>query len=290
MKVCSMDRSAKKLAFALTVSIFAASCLFFVTAISLRFYGPEAWQQAVFAAGFCAAMLGLFFAILSLGRSSSGITAALYMLFFYFSLQSRYFASVVLQLLLLTFPLAWYLFVRRKDIETSLRALGARRRGWPRDIAIGFGAALFILYPAMLAEVAALRFAGITDISNVSQVIMDAPVWLMVVSFTLAPFAEEIFFRAFLVTGFAGLAKRLVGGRSERKALAVGALLSSFIFMLAHYWSGSIAELVGAFTIGLLFALLFIRYRSLLMVAAAHALFNFISVMWMYYGSHMLPG
>lgn len=290
MKVCQMDRGAKKLAFALAVSVFAASCLFFVTAISLRFYGQAPWQQAVFAVGLCAAMLGLFYAVLTFGRSTSGLTAVLYLAFFYLSLQSKYFASIVLQLLLLTFPFAWYLFVRRKDIGAALKGLGASGKGWARSVAIGFGATLVLLYPVMLLEVIILRFAGITDMSNVSQVIMGAPAWLMVFSFTVAPFAEEIFFRAFLITGFAGLAKRLAGGLSERRALAAGVLLSTLIFTAAHYSYGSIAEFVGAFTIGLLFALLFIGYRSLLMVAAAHALFNFISVMWMYYGSRMLPG
>lgn len=282
-----MDRKVERLAFALSISLFTASTLFFLTAISLKSYGPELWQQALFAAGFSIAMVGLFFAMVKFGRATSGMTAVFYLVFFYFSLQSRYFASIVVQLFLLTFPLAWYFFVRGKGIGKALEELGARWKGWVRDAVIGMGATLFILYPLMLLEVLLLRHVGITDISNVSQVILDAPVWLMVFSFTVAPFAEEIFFRAFLIQAIAGGLARSI---PKKVALAAGVLLSTALFTAAHYSYGSISEFVGAFTIGLLFALLFVKNRSLVMVVAAHALFNLISVAWTYYGSSLLPG
>ena len=285
-----MDRNAKRLVSALSISLFIASTLFFLILVSLGVRGPELWQQAIFLAGFGAAMACLFVAAVKLGKRTAGMAALLCLAFVYLAMQSpRYFPSIVLQLFLLSFPFAWYLLVKRKKVENALSELRVKGKGWVRDAAIGVAATLFLLYPLMLAEVILLRLIGVTDISNVSQVIRDAPVWLMAASFTVAPFAEEIFFRAFLITGFAGLAKGLRRRIPEKAALAAGVLGSTVIFMLAHYSYGSITEFIGAFTIGLIFALLFVRFRSLAMVVAAHALFNFISVMVTYYGSS-LPG
>jgi membrane protease YdiL (CAAX protease family) len=78
-----------------------------------------------------------------------------------------------------------------------------------------------------------------------------------------APFAEEVFFRGFLY-----------GGTRPLTGVVIAALLTGFIFSLAHYNAG----LVLPFTlIGALLALSYQRSGTLYVPIGAHFLFNLVS-------------
>ena len=76
------------------------------------------------------------------------------------------------------------------------------------------------------------------------------------------PFVEEIFFRGFMFQGLA-----------SRYGMLWGAVFSSGLFALAHIVIGT---MIPIFLIGLMFAFLHSRTRSIWMPMAAHGTFNLI--------------
>ena len=80
----------------------------------------------------------------------------------------------------------------------------------------------------------------------------------------LAPFAEEVFFRGFLLAALASV----IGGLR-------GALVSSAIFSVAHL---NVSTLVPIFVMGMLLAWLYLRTGSIWPVFVAHAAQNLIAL------------
>ena len=246
--------------------LFFSVALFFglMLSVSAQQYG---WLGlAAFLVLFCGSMLGLAWIAMNYERKISVPVLTLLLLLVYGVTLSHYVSSVALSLLLLTFPFAWLRFVKRKTFDESIPELMVTKEKWLLNIGLGIVVTLFVLYPLMIAEVLIFNALGVTDIQNVGETILNAPIWLAIFAFAVAPICEEMFFRGFLVS-------------------RLGVIGSSLLFMLAHYSYGSITELVGAFTIGILFALLFKRTKSIVSVAAAHVLFNLISISVIYLGS-----
>lgn len=129
----------------------------------------------------------------------------------------------------------------------------------------GIGVLLFVfmVIAAILANII-LYYAGITDQGKIIEVVSGLPLYLIIISFTLAPVSEELFFRAFLVP-------------------RLGIILSTIFFSLVHAAYGSIAEFAGAFFLGLVLGVAYMRLRDPLPCIIAHALFNALSVSVMFW-------
>jgi len=248
------------------LSVFFSVSLYFVVLVSLASLPYATIGLAAFTILFCGAMVALAFVAMKFRKGIVIPAILLLLLLLYGVSQTRYMSSVALSFFMLTFPFAWLMFAKRKRFAEAVIELKITKEKWLLNIFLGIIVTLFFLYPLMLAEVFIFGLLGITDIQNVGTTILDAPIWLAIFAFTFAPFGEEMFFRSFLVP-------------------RMGIIGSSFLFMLAHYSYGSITEFVGAFTIGILFAFLFLRTRSFVAVAAAHVLFNLISIAVIYLGS-----
>ncbi|MCH7800583.1 MAG: CPBP family intramembrane metalloprotease [Chloroflexi bacterium] len=80
----------------------------------------------------------------------------------------------------------------------------------------------------------------------------------------LVPFVEEIFFRGFLFQGLA-----------SRYGVIWGAVFSAAVFAVAHL---SIGTMIPIFMIGVLFAALYARTRSLWMPMSAHVIQNLVAL------------
>jgi len=266
------------------LALFFASSLFFTTIVPLRLYPFGAVGQILFVAGLAANMVALGYIAVRMPRVFSAAVAVLYSLFFVLSVLSKYFPSAILHFLLLTFPIAWLAYVNRMRAEEIWNALRAHGRNWLPLAALGGAATVFLLYPTVIIEGLILRAIGVQDVGKVSDVILNAPLWLAVFSFMFAPLSEEVFFRGFL---FGRLRK--FGGRfgSKKAALIGAAIVSSAVFASAHYSYGSVTEIVGAFTIGLIFVGIFVLTDSLVAVIAAHAVFNLISVCVIYLANYI---
>jgi membrane protease YdiL (CAAX protease family) len=130
---------------------------------------------------------------------------------------------------------------------------------------VGWGIGLFMLM--VVASITAnvlLYFSGIYDQARIVEVVSALPLYLIIFSVTIAPISEELFFRAFLTP-------------------RLGIFPSSILFALIHAAYGSIAELTGAFFLGLVLATAYSRLKDPLPCIIAHALFNALSVSIMFW-------
>lgn len=136
------------------------------------------------------------------------------------------------------------------------------------------------LFIAALVLGIVLSFFGPSDISNVSEALKSARDngIVFALSLTLGVALEELFFRGFLVKFLGNLLWKRAG--KARSKLSVffrkysGALLSSAFFGLLHFGYASFAEILGAFVLGMVLALCFLKYKNLYANIYAHLLWN----------------
>ena len=152
---------------------------------------------------------------------------------------------------------------RRALSRLGLRRPAARDLGWG---ILGLVGAMAVVW----VYVGIVEIAGVEDLEPVSSIDnaeIYASVSLVVLTGILvvlvAPIAEEIFYRGFL---FAGLGRRF--------GVVAGVLASSALFSAVHFDPGS---LIPFGVVGIVFALIYWRSRSLNGAILAHGLFNAIS-------------
>lgn len=166
-------------------------------------------------------------------------------------------ANLLIDFLLVFLPVA-YLKSKRKNV---LESLGLRKIPLPE-----LAKQTIVLFVALFAVSLVLSFAmhqlGISDLQKVEQTLKDlmktAPL-LVVYAIIVRPFAEEIFFRAFLTP-------------------RLGILVSSLVFGAAHFFYGSMTEMIGAFVLGLILAYFYMKNKNLLPNIFAHYLYNFVAL------------
>lgn len=127
------------------------------------------------------------------------------------------------------------------------------------------GVALFVVMvlAAICANLVALHF-GIADQAKVVDVVSSLPLYLILISFTLAPISEELFFRAFLVP-------------------RIGVPISTILFTMVHAAYGSGSEFLGAFFLGFVLANAYYYLEDPVPCIIAHALFNALSISIMFW-------
>lgn len=120
---------------------------------------------------------------------------------------------------------------------------------------------LVLILVALSVEALLLSFVSLDDSQKVEMVISSLSLPAIIVAATLGPFAEELFFRGFL----------------QKYA---GVIITSALFALLHYSFGSLTEVIGAFTAGLILGY-WVKYRnaSLWPAIIAHAGYNLVSIM-----------
>lgn len=160
-------------------------------------------------------------------------------------------------LIALALALLW-LEGKRKPREFA-RALsfGSERDAFKSLVrAAALFAKMFVLLVVLSFSFTAL---GVTDSEKVVQVLRNQPPEMLFVALTLAPFAEELFFRGYLQ-------KR------------VGVIVASALFAVLHYSYGSISEIIAAFFLSLLIGLEMRKHGDLNSCVIAHAVFNAFTV------------
>ncbi|PIU81970.1 hypothetical protein COS70_02315 [Candidatus Micrarchaeota archaeon CG06_land_8_20_14_3_00_50_6] len=100
---------------------------------------------------------------------------------------------------------------------------------------------------------------GLNDLANITAVLGRIPLYLILVPALTTAFAEEIFFRGFLLRRF-------------------GILASSVLFMFSHVAYGSLTELAVAFLAGLIFCAYVKRTRDLTAPIIVHFAVNAASI------------
>jgi len=165
-----------------------------------------------------------------------------------------YLGSGSIHLLLLS---AAMLFLWNKDLGTTLKGIGinADIRSHILFTAIGLTALFTIMFWLQLVSLA----VGFNDQQKVVDKVSDLPLLVLALAVVVAPFTEELFFRAMLTP-------------------RIGILLSSLVFGLLHFSYGSVVEIVGVFVIGMLLAAIYRISRSVAPCIAIHLIYNFLSI------------
>jgi membrane protease YdiL (CAAX protease family) len=152
----------------------------------------------------------------------------------------------------------WWLALRKYGVGWDV--LGVR--GFSTAV-LALGCGLMIL--SLLFNLVLGSFLALFDLRMQVDLVavfaeLDSPWWLLLAGIVVAPVVEEVFFRGFV---FAGLAKRY-GWR-------VGAVGSSFLFALIHFQPLAILPI---FVLGLIFAYLYYRSRSIWPAVLMHVATN----------------
>ncbi|MEM4272488.1 MAG: CPBP family intramembrane glutamic endopeptidase [Candidatus Bilamarchaeaceae archaeon] len=171
-------------------------------------------------------------------------------------------------LLLSGLPGIQTLFLHMSLISLAVYLLWAKREelikgcgNIKKRAAYGFLILLFLLAAAVAANVAAYLL-GWGDQLRVQEIVGSLPLYIILLTFTLGPLSEELFFRAFLVP-------------------RAGILPSTILFAATHFAYGSVSELAGAFFLGLVLAIAYDFLKDPLPCIIAHALFNLLAVVLM---------
>ena len=165
---------------------------------------------------------------------------------------------------------AWIFGLRRHGASPDL--LGFRRTSlwsasWLPTVTLAIGLSATAVY-ALLVE--ALGVDILVPDQNLEEIgalegVARVPIFAIVGA--LAPFAEEVFFRGFLL---AALVPRIGGLR--------GAIVSSAVFSAAHL---NVSTLFPIFVMGMLLAWLYLRTGSLWPPIAAHAAQNLLALIFL---------
>lgn len=103
---------------------------------------------------------------------------------------------------------------------------------------------------------------GLNDLQKVDEIIkktVNYSPFLFAYLLTVRVIGEEIFFRGFLVP-------------------RIGAFPSTILFALGHAFFGSIAEIAGAFVLGLVLAWFFEKNKNIFPNILAHFLYNIFAI------------
>ncbi len=168
-----------------------------------------------------------------------------------------YFQTIALQLFLLSVPL--YFRMRWKGLAGALGDFGIKREGLLRNVLFGVLATFAIMLALIGVSLALYLLHYGNDLGGVREKIDSFPQFVVLMAFTLTPFAEEIFFRGLLFP-------------------ILGALASSLVFAASHYQYGSIFEIGAAFFVAYFWCWLYKKTGSLIPSIVSHALFNLISL------------
>ena len=166
----------------------------------------------------------------------------------------------VIALHLAIFSISLY-FLFEKDFETTFKKLGITGINLKEILLYTVKGTIGVIFLTIILSLA-LNYLHLNDREKVVEVANMLPPYILIFAIVFAPITEELFFRAFLVDRF-------------------GVSVSSIIFALSHIAYGSISEILAAFFIGYIFALIYKSSKSVLPTIFIHFLFNLGSIVLM---------
>ncbi|MBN2122512.1 CPBP family intramembrane metalloprotease [Candidatus Micrarchaeota archaeon] len=132
-----------------------------------------------------------------------------------------------------------------------------------KRVLLGVGLFILMVAAALCANLVAIHF-GFSDQAKVVEVVSTLPLYLIILSFTIAPISEELLFRALMVP-------------------RIGVPISTLLFMMVHSAYGSGVEFIGAFFLGFVLANAYYYLEDPVPCIIAHALFNALSISIMFW-------
>ncbi len=161
--------------------------------------------------------------------------------------------------------IAWALIIIRKHDISMTQLMGKTPQNMNWLPIIGLTVTLLVY---AIGAIAAVIYPIYTLNPDFATKLLDAasknsPIHTLILGVFIAPIVEEIIFRGFLLN-------RIGTKWNIRTAI----ILSSLIFALGHS-----IFFIGAFVIGIVFCLLYIKTKTLLVPMSAHVLYN--SIVWL---------
>ena len=152
-------------------------------------------------------------------------------------------------------------FLWKKDWKGTLNAIGVP--GDLKNNIIYTIAGFFGLVASLTLMFIAFQFFEIeNDSGNVAEIIKGLPIFVPLLAIIIAPFTEELFFRALLVP-------------------KIGIIPSALVFSVSHLSYGSTAEIAGALVVGILFGIIYKYSKSVVPCILVHFGYNLLSILVM---------
>jgi len=197
------------------------------------------------------------------------------------------FYSIMLFLLLGLIPVAWLKLVKNYSFKKTAEELFPKPKPIGEELIGGFSLFVLLVISFLIVSIA-LSVLNLNDLEKVSEIISaekENMLWFSILM-VIAVFFEEYFFRSFLIKRFSGFFLKIVEailGKSK-KTLAkkigpfLGIIISTLIFAFAHAGYDSVAQIIGAFLLGLVLAYWFYKKNSLLQNFLGHTLYNLLAL------------
>ncbi|MEW6722738.1 MAG: type II CAAX endopeptidase family protein [Candidatus Micrarchaeota archaeon] len=185
---------------------------------------------------------------------------------------SLYLGSAAIHVTILSLAM---FFLWKGDLKSTLASVG-----FPGTLkgAILYTAACLMAIFAMLFVLGAIAIAaGVNDQQKITDKIAGLPLIVLLFAAIGAPITEELFFRGFLVTASE---RHLLSLPKPLPALAA-IVLSSVVFGLVHLSYGSIVEVIGTFSVGLILGATFRLSKSVTPCILAHMAYNSLALIVM---------
>lgn len=137
--------------------------------------------------------------------------------------------------------------------------------GFPGDIKVNLlyiigGIGAILVFTLLFSYTATML--GFNDQSKILDKLSTLPWYVLVLAVTIAPIGEELLFRGYLVP-------------------RTGIIISSLIFGAGHLAYGSVVEIIGATSIGIILAFLFKKSQSIAPCIVVHIIYNLMSLLFM---------
>jgi membrane protease YdiL (CAAX protease family) len=166
-------------------------------------------------------------------------------------------------------PFLWYLLVNRLNVRQMLERIQLRKEGFDRAIMWGVFAVFFTFAITIIINLLYIRFSGanpqsLSNIPTLLEVFSPATLFILV---AVQPIGEEIFFRGFLLDKITGL----IGPKTA-------ILVTAVLFGLSHLSYGMVYTTFIAAVLGVIFAVIVIKTKSLYSSIFAHIAINVISL------------
>lgn len=175
------------------------------------------------------------------------------------------FQLALVILLMIVFPVVWYLFVNNLTVKQAFHRMRLTYEDIDKAVLLGIITAVSIFIIFFVINLFILVFLGVKpeSLSNVKELEnLFSPISLFLLVAT-QPIGEELFFRGFLLEKIDGLAGRNI------------AIVSTSVFFgLAHASYGKLYPILLPMIMGVILAYVVFKTKNLLAAVIAHVCFN----------------
>ena len=173
------------------------------------------------------------------------------------------YANLILDASLILFPLLYVKYAERLKIKaTDFGLPGKAAQANPvkeLGLALKITGALFAVSFALTIILSLLHLNDLSAVEGIIEAISAEPFYVLIYLMVVRVFAEEFFFRAFLVP-------------------RMGVIGSSLLFAASHITYGSGAEVIGALALGGVLGHYYSKEKKLLPNFIAHLLYNAVAI------------